>query len=66
MSFNYLFVSLPDAISIIKQLPFPQPSLRARTDVRTNPSAQRATQLRSVLALVYAVSRQSQLTNTVP
>jgi hypothetical protein len=28
------------------------PPLRARTDARTNPSAQRATQLRSVLARV--------------
>jgi hypothetical protein len=27
----------------VKLLPLPQPSLRARTDVRTNPSAQRAT-----------------------
>jgi hypothetical protein len=33
---------------------------------RTNPSAQRATQLRSVLARVYAVSRQNQITTTVP
>jgi hypothetical protein len=40
-------------------LPHPQPLLRARTDARTNPSAQRATQLRSVLARVYAVSRQN-------
>jgi hypothetical protein len=31
----------------------------ARTDTRTNPSAQRATQLRSVLARVYSVSRQN-------
>jgi hypothetical protein len=41
----------------VKLLPLPQPPLRARTDARTNPSAQRATQLRSVLARVYAVSR---------
>jgi hypothetical protein len=34
----------------VKLLPLPQPSVRARTDARTNPSAQRATQLRSVLA----------------
>jgi hypothetical protein len=44
----------------------PQPPLRARTDARTNPSAQRATQLRSVLAPVYAVSRQNKITTTVP
>jgi hypothetical protein len=31
-----------------------------------NPSAQRATRLRSVLARVYAVARQNQITNTVP
>jgi hypothetical protein len=47
-------------------LPLPQPPFRARTGARTNPSAQRATQLRSVLALVYAVARQNQITNTVP
>jgi hypothetical protein len=40
-------------------LPLPQPPVRARTDARTNPSAQRATQLRSVLARVYAVSIQN-------
>jgi hypothetical protein len=50
----------------VKLLLLPQPSLRARTDARTNPSAQRATQLRSVLARVYAVSRQNQITNNVP
>jgi hypothetical protein len=50
----------------VKLLPLPQPSLGARTDTRTNPSAQRATQLRSVLARVYAVSRQNQITITVP
>jgi hypothetical protein len=50
----------------VKLLPLPQPSLRARTYARTNPSAQRSTQLRSVLARVYAVSRQNQITNTVP
>jgi hypothetical protein len=50
----------------VKLLPLPQPPLRARTDARTNPSAQRATQLRSVLALVYAVSRQNQITTTIP
>jgi hypothetical protein len=47
-------------------LPLPQPSLRARTDARTNPSAQRATRLMSVLARVYAVSRQNQITTTFP
>jgi hypothetical protein len=50
----------------VKLLPLPQPSLRARTDARTNPSAQRATQLRSVLTRVCAVSRQNQITTTVP
>jgi hypothetical protein len=43
----------------VELLPLPQPPLRARTDARTNPSAQRATQLRSVLARVYAVARQN-------
>jgi hypothetical protein len=50
----------------VKLLPLPQPSLRARMDARTNPSAQRATQLRSVLARVYAVSIQNQITTTAP
>jgi hypothetical protein len=50
----------------VKLLPLPQPPLRARTDARTNPSTQRATQLRSVLPRVYAVSRQNQTTNNVP
>jgi hypothetical protein len=50
----------------VKLLPLPQPSMRARTDARTNPRAQRATQLRSVLARVYAVSIQNQITTTVP
>jgi hypothetical protein len=40
--------------------------VRARTDARTNPSAQRATQLRRVLARVYAVSTQIQITTSVP
>jgi hypothetical protein len=57
------FVMLQD---IVKLLPLPHPPVRARTDARTNPSAQRATQLRSVLARVYAVSRQNQITTTVP
>jgi hypothetical protein len=50
----------------VKLLPLPQPQLRARMDSRTNPSAQRATQLRSVLARVYSVSKQNLNTNTVP
>jgi hypothetical protein len=50
----------------VKLLPLPHPSVRAHTDTHTNPSAQRATQLMSVLARVYAVSRQNQITNTVP
>jgi hypothetical protein len=50
----------------VKLLPLPQAMLRARTDARTNTSAQRATQLRSVLARVYAVPRQNQITTTVP
>jgi hypothetical protein len=50
----------------VKQLPLPQPQLRARTDARTNPSAKRATQLRSVLARVHYVSRHNQNANTVP
>jgi hypothetical protein len=49
-----------------KLLPLPQPPVRARTDAQTNPSAQRATQLRRVLARVYAVSIQNQITTTVP
>jgi hypothetical protein len=50
----------------VKLLPLPQPPVRARTDVRTNPSSQRATQLRGVLARVYAVSIQNQITTSVP
>jgi hypothetical protein len=50
----------------VKLLPLPQPPRRARTDARTNTSAQRATQLSSVLARVYAVSRQNQITTAVP
>jgi hypothetical protein len=49
----------------VKLLPLPHPPVRARTEARTNPSAQRAPQLRSVLARVYAVSRQNQITTTV-
>jgi hypothetical protein len=50
----------------VELLPLPQPPLHARMDTRTNPTAQRATHLRSVLARVYAVSRQNQLTTPVP
>jgi hypothetical protein len=49
-----------------KLLPLPHSLVRARMNARTNPSAQRATQLRSVLARVYAVSIQNQTTTTVP
>jgi hypothetical protein len=38
----------------------------ARTYAQINPSSQRATQLRSVLARVYSVSRQNLNTTTVP
>jgi hypothetical protein len=50
----------------VKLLTLPQPQLRARTDAHTNPSAQRATQLMSVLARVCSVSRQNLNTTTVP
>jgi hypothetical protein len=65
------FRDLEDQLNIYRQqcvklLPLPQPPLRVRTDARTNPSAQRATQPMSVLAHVYAVSRQNQITTTVP
>jgi hypothetical protein len=50
----------------VRLLPLLQPPLCSHTDARTNPSAQRATQLRSVLARVYAVARQNQITTTVP
>jgi hypothetical protein len=50
----------------VKLLPRPHPPVRARRDARTNPSAQRATELRSVLERVYAVSRKNQITTTVP
>jgi hypothetical protein len=58
--------SLQVLLGCVKLVPLPQPPLRARTDARTNTSAQRATQLRSVLACVYAVARQNQITTTVP
>jgi hypothetical protein len=50
----------------VELLPLPQTPVQACTDARTNPSAQRATQLRSVLARVYAVSIQNQITTTFP
>jgi hypothetical protein len=64
--FNYIKAVPMKSRSDVKLLPLPQPPVRARTDARTNPSAQRATQLRSVLARVYAVSIQNQITTTVP
>jgi hypothetical protein len=50
----------------VKLLPLPQAQLRARTDARTNQSAQRATQLRSVIARVCSVSRQNLHITAVP
>jgi hypothetical protein len=47
-------------------LPLPHPPVRTRTKAQTNQSSQRATQLRIVLARVYAVSMQNQITTTVP
>jgi hypothetical protein len=49
-----------------KLLPLPLPPVRARTDARTKPSAKRSTQLRRVLACVYAVLIQNQITTNVP
>jgi hypothetical protein len=53
-------------VPVDKLLPLPQPPVRARPDTWTSPSAQRANQLRRVLARVYAVSIQNQITTTVP
>jgi hypothetical protein len=53
-------------LHVVLLCPLPQPQLRARTYAQTNKSAQRATQLRSVLARVYSVSRQNLNTTTVP
>jgi hypothetical protein len=50
----------------VKLHPLPQPQLRAHTYTQTYPSAQRFTQLRSVLARVCSVSRQNLNTNNVP
>jgi hypothetical protein len=66
-SYAWLLVLRPcEWDCIVKLLPLPQPPVRARTDARTIPSAQRSTQLRSVLARVYDVSIQNQITTTVP
>jgi hypothetical protein len=58
---HHLILHEADSIQVlrgcVKLLPLPHPPLRARTDASTNQSTQRATQLRSVLARVYAVSR---------
>jgi hypothetical protein len=51
---------------LFKLRPLPQPQLRARTYAQTNPSARGATQLRSVLARVCSVSRQTLNTTPVP
>jgi hypothetical protein len=66
MPWSITLVMYGNASNIDKLLPLPQPPARARTDARTNPSAQRATQLRRVLARVYAVSAQNQITTSVP
>jgi hypothetical protein len=50
----------------VKLLPHPQPHSLTCTDAQTYPSAQRATQLKSVLACVYSVSRQNLTTTNVP
>jgi hypothetical protein len=52
-------MEMPDngSLARVKLLTLPQPPLRAHMDAWTNPSAQRATQLRSVLARVYDVAR---------
>jgi hypothetical protein len=50
----------------VKLRPLPQPQLPARTYAETNPSAQRATQLMSMLARVCCVSIQNLHTTTVP
>jgi hypothetical protein len=50
----------------VKLLPLPQPHLHTRSYTQTYSSAQRATQLKSVMVRVYSVSRQNLNTNTVP
>jgi hypothetical protein len=42
----------------VKLLPLPHPPVRARTDARTNQSAQRATQLRSMQACVHCLNTE--------
>jgi hypothetical protein len=61
-----VYMVLSAATAAVKLIPLSQPLLRARMDANKNPSAQRATQLRSVLARVYAISRQNQIITTVP
>jgi hypothetical protein len=63
---TFIYGDNMSAVHNVKLLPLQQPPVRARMDARMNPSAQRATQLRSVLARVYAVSIQNQITTTVP
>jgi hypothetical protein len=53
-------------IACVKLRPLRQPHLRARIYAETNPSAQRATQLRSVFVHMCYVSRQNLNTKTVP
>jgi hypothetical protein len=53
-----IFVKDSCFCGIVKLLPLPQPPLRARTDARTNPSAHRATQLRSVIARVRCLNTE--------
>jgi hypothetical protein len=50
----------------LKLITLPQPPVRARMDAQKNSSAQGATQLMRVLARVYSVSIQNQITTTVP
>jgi hypothetical protein len=64
--FSWYVFAVVDAVDGVKLFPLPPTPLRARTDARTNSSTQRATRLRSVLAHVYAVARQNQITTTVP
>jgi hypothetical protein len=66
MYFYFLFLFFKFSFVTDKLLPLPQPPVRARMDARTNPSAQSATQLRCLLARVYAVSIQNQITTSVP
>jgi hypothetical protein len=50
----------------VKLLPLPQPHLPTRTYTQTYPSAQRATQLKSVLGHMYSVTRQNLNTTNFP